>query len=69
MQATDGIIGASLEQTTRNIGELSTQGMIETDRTILGIMLQKRFSGFSAGSQGSYRAKSDLSSRPTPSAG
>ena len=47
VQATDGIIGASLEQTTRNIGELSTQGMIETDRTILRIMLEKRFSGFS----------------------
>lgn len=46
VQATDGIIGASLEQTTQNIGELSTQGMIETDRTILRIMLQKRFSGF-----------------------
>jgi len=46
VQATDGIIGASLEQTTRNIGELSTQGMIETDRTILRIMLQKQFSGF-----------------------
>ncbi len=44
VQATDGIIGASLEQTTQNIGELSTQGMIETDRTILRIMLQKRFS-------------------------
>jgi L-cysteine desulfidase len=48
VQATDGIIGSSLEQTTQNIGELSTQGMIETDRTILGIMLEKRFSGFSA---------------------
>lgn len=45
VQATDGIIGASMEQTTRNIGELSTQGMIETDRTILRIMLEKRFSG------------------------
>lgn len=46
VQATDGIIGASLEQTTQNIGELSTEGMIETDRTILRIMLQKQFSGF-----------------------
>jgi L-cysteine desulfidase len=45
VQATDGIIGASLEQTTQNIGELSTEGMIETDRTILSIMLQKRFAG------------------------
>jgi L-cysteine desulfidase len=41
----DGIIGASFEQTTQNIGALSTQGMIETDRTILKIMLEKQFSG------------------------
>lgn len=41
----DGIIGTSLEQTTQNIGVLSTKGMIETDRTILKIMLEKQFSG------------------------
>jgi L-cysteine desulfidase len=40
---TDGIIGSSLEQTSRNIGTLSTQGMIETDRTILKIMIEKHF--------------------------
>ncbi|MEF2145824.1 MAG: L-serine ammonia-lyase, iron-sulfur-dependent, subunit alpha [Desulfovibrionaceae bacterium] len=39
---TDGIIGHSSEQTMRNVGELSTQGMIETDRTILNIMIEKR---------------------------
>ncbi len=39
----DGIIGDSPEQTMRNIGILSTQGMIETDRTILKIMLEKQF--------------------------
>lgn len=44
--ATDGIIGDSPEQTMQNIGTLSTEGMIETDRTILKIMLAKRFSGF-----------------------
>ena len=44
--AMDGIIGASPEQTMRNIGILSTQGMIETDRTILKIMLEKQFSNF-----------------------
>ena len=44
--ATDGIIGASPEQTMQNIGTLSTQGMIETDRTILKIMLNKQFSGY-----------------------
>ena len=38
---TDGIVGASPEQTMQNVGQLSTQGMIETDRTILKIMLQK----------------------------
>jgi L-cysteine desulfidase len=43
---TDGIIGHSPEQTMQNIGTLSTQGMIETDRTILKIMLQKQFSGY-----------------------
>ncbi len=45
VQPTDGIIGSSPEQTQQNIGTLSTQGMIETDRTILKIMLEKRFSG------------------------
>ncbi|KPJ78289.1 MAG: hypothetical protein AMJ54_04160 [Deltaproteobacteria bacterium SG8_13] len=44
VQPTDGIIGTSPEQTMQNIGTLSTQGMIETDRTILKIMLEKRFS-------------------------
>ena len=38
---TDGIVGASAEQTMQNVGQLSTQGMIETDRIILKIMLQK----------------------------
>lgn len=46
VMATDGIIGDSPEQTMQNIGTLSTEGMIETDRTILKIMLAKRFSGF-----------------------
>jgi L-cysteine desulfidase len=44
--ATDGIIGHSPEQTMQNIGTLSTQGMIETDRTILKIMLAKQFSDY-----------------------
>jgi len=44
--STDGIIGHSPEQTMQNIGTLSTQGMIETDRTILKIMLEKQFSGY-----------------------
>jgi len=41
---TDGIIGRSPEDTMKNIGTLTTQGMIETDRTILNIMLEKHFS-------------------------
>ena len=41
---TDGIIGHSSEDTMKNIGTLTTQGMIETDRTILNIMLEKQFS-------------------------
>jgi L-cysteine desulfidase len=41
---TDGIIEASPEKTMQNIGTLSTQGMVETDRTILRIMMEKQFS-------------------------
>lgn len=44
VMATDGIIGHSPEDTMRNIGTLTTEGMIETDRTILNIMLEKQFS-------------------------
>jgi len=43
VKATDGIVGGSPEQTMRNIGQLSTQGMIETDHTILDIMIHKQF--------------------------
>ncbi len=45
VQPTDGIIGLSPEQTMQNIGTLSTEGMIETDRTILNIMLNKFMEG------------------------
>jgi L-cysteine desulfidase len=41
---TDGIIEASPEKTMQNIGTLSTEGMIETDRTVLRIMMEKQFS-------------------------
>ncbi len=40
----DGIIDESPEQTMKNIGTLSTQGMIEADRTILQIVMKKQFS-------------------------
>jgi L-cysteine desulfidase len=41
---TDGIIHGSPEGTMKNIGILTTEGMIQTDRTILKIMLEKHFS-------------------------
>lgn len=44
VQPTDGIVGVSSEETMKNVGQLSTQGMIETDRTILQIMVGKWFS-------------------------
>lgn len=41
--ATDGIIAATPEQTMKNVSQLSTRGMIETDRVILQIMIDKQF--------------------------
>jgi L-cysteine desulfidase len=46
VQATDGIVGASPEKTMQNIGTLCTEGMIETDRTILKIMIDKQFARY-----------------------
>ncbi len=42
VQDTDGIIGESPEKTIQNIGTLSVDGMIETDKTILKIMQEKQ---------------------------
>jgi L-cysteine desulfidase len=42
VQSTDGIIGFTSEQTMENVGTLSSEGMIETDRAILRIMLEKQ---------------------------
>jgi L-cysteine desulfidase len=42
---TDGIVGATSEQTMRNMGEISTLGMMETDRVVLDIMIKKRLAG------------------------
>jgi len=39
----DGIIASSPEDTMKNIGRISTDGMIETDRTVLQIMIGKKF--------------------------
>jgi len=44
VHSTDGIIGHSSEDTMRNIGTLAVDGMIQTDQTILKIMLEKQFS-------------------------
>jgi len=41
---TDGIVGQSSEDTMRNVGTLAVDGMIQTDQTILEIMLEKQFS-------------------------
>ncbi len=46
----DGITGRTSEQTTQNIARLSTQGMVETDQTILQIMIDKQFSRKDLGS-------------------
>ena len=43
VQPMEGIVGASFEKTSANIGTLSTRGMMETDRTILAIMFAQRF--------------------------
>ncbi|MCD4719501.1 MAG: L-serine ammonia-lyase, iron-sulfur-dependent, subunit alpha [Desulfobacula sp.] len=38
---TDGIIAEDVDQTIRNIGELATKGMLETDRHIINTMISK----------------------------
>jgi len=43
VKSTDGIVADSAEETMQNVARLSSQGMIETDRTILKIMLEKKF--------------------------
>ena len=39
LQAGDGIVGATVEETIRNVGRLADEGMRDTDKTILHIMV------------------------------
>ena len=41
----EGIIRKGVENTIRNIGELASQGMRETDRTIIRMMTQEGNTG------------------------
>lgn len=43
VQPTDGLSADSPEQSMKNIGTLASEGMVETDRIILNIMLEKQF--------------------------
>lgn len=42
VKETDGIVAGTPEQTMKNMGQISTQGMIDTDQTILQIMIDKK---------------------------
>ena len=46
VKESDGIIDFTPEQTMKNMGQISTQGMIETDRIVLQIMVEKQFGDY-----------------------
>ena len=41
----DGIVSKGVENTIRNVGRLAREGMKETDKEIIKIMLEKKASG------------------------
>lgn len=42
VSATDGVVGRTVEESIVNMGKISHPGMVETDKVILGIMLDKQ---------------------------
>jgi L-cysteine desulfidase len=46
VKESDGIIDFTPEQTMKNMGQISTRGMIETDRIVLQIMVEKQFGDY-----------------------
>ena len=41
ISSNDGIVDETAERTIKNLGKVSTDGMVNTDETILGVMMEK----------------------------